>query len=52
MLQRLLSNDIDAVPEHSAQYNLGCDEGAGILDDVISYRLGAARHAAVRQAMP
>jgi aminomethyltransferase len=50
LLQRLLSNDIAAVPENGAQYNLICREDGGILDDVFTYRLGPQRFLTITNA--
>jgi aminomethyltransferase len=43
LLQRLLSNDVRALPEGGAQYSVLCREDGGVLDDLFSYRL-AERH--------
>ncbi len=42
-LQQLLSNDLGRVEEHGAQYTLLTNESGGIVDDLIAYRLTAAR---------
>ena len=50
MLQHLMSNDIAALPERGAQYNLICREDGGILDDVFIYRLAPRRFLAITNA--
>jgi aminomethyltransferase len=40
LLQRLLSNDVDALPVGGSQYGVLCREDGGILDDLLTYRLG------------
>jgi aminomethyltransferase len=40
LLQRLVSNDVDALPVGGAQYAVLCREDGGILDDLLTYRLG------------
>jgi aminomethyltransferase len=40
LLQRLLSNDVDALPVGGSQYALLCREDGGVLDDLLTYRLG------------
>jgi aminomethyltransferase len=50
LLQRLLSNDIEAVPVGGAQYSLICREDGGILDDVLTYRLSPQRFLTVTNA--
>jgi aminomethyltransferase len=42
-LQTVLANDLDRVDEHGAQYTLITNDRGGIVDDLIAYRLGAAR---------
>jgi aminomethyltransferase len=49
-LQRLLSNDVAAMPVGGAQYSLLCREDGGILDDLFSYRLEADRFLTVTNA--
>jgi aminomethyltransferase len=49
-LQRLLSNDIDAIEASGAQYSVLCHEGGGILDDLFTYRLAADRFLTVTNA--
>ncbi len=39
-LQRLLSNDVAAIPDGGAQYSVLCREDGGVLDDLFTYRLG------------
>ena len=39
-LQRLLSNDVDALQIGGAQYSVLCREDGGVLDDLFTYRLG------------
>jgi aminomethyltransferase len=39
LLQSLLSNDLDRIVPGQAQYTLLTNEGGGILDDLIAYRL-------------
>ena len=43
LLQGLLSNDLDRVEDGGAQYTLLTNERGGIIDDLIAYRLNAAR---------
>jgi aminomethyltransferase len=56
LLQRLLSNDVAAIGfdegtgEGGAQYSLLCREDGGVLDDLITYRLGAERYLTVTNA--
>jgi aminomethyltransferase len=60
LLQRLLSNDVAAIPLEEedgsglraggAQYSLLCDEHGGVLDDLFTYRLGAERYLTVTNA--
>ncbi len=38
LLQRLLSNDLEALPPGGAQYSCLCREDGGVLDDLFSYR--------------
>lgn len=37
-LQSLVTNDLSRLHDGQAQYNLLCDEGAGVLDDLVVYR--------------
>jgi aminomethyltransferase len=50
LLQRLLSNDVEAIPEGGAQYTVMCREDGGVLDDLFTYRLGAERFLTVTNA--
>ena len=43
LLQGLLSNDLDRVEDGGDQYTLLTNERGGIIDDLIAYRLNAAR---------
>jgi aminomethyltransferase len=40
LLQSVLSNDVDRLAPGEAQYTLLTNEGGGIIDDLIAYRLG------------
>jgi aminomethyltransferase len=40
LLQSLLSNDLDRLADGEAQYTLLTNEGGGIIDDLIAYRIG------------
>jgi aminomethyltransferase len=54
LLQRLLSNDVAAIPFEDgvggAQYSLLCREDGGVLDDLFTYRLDAQRYLTVTNA--
>ncbi len=50
LLQRLLSNDIAAIPVGGAQYSVLCREDGGVLDDLFTYRLQAERFLTVTNA--
>ncbi len=50
LLQRLLSNDVAAIPVGGAQYSVLCREDGGVLDDLFTYRLGAERFLTVTNA--
>jgi aminomethyltransferase len=50
LLQRLLSNDIAAIPVAGAQYSVLCQEDGGVLDDLFTYRLEADRYLTVTNA--
>lgn len=50
-LQRLLSNDVAAIPIGGAQYSVLCGEDGGVLDDVLTYRLGEDRLLTVTNAV-
>lgn len=49
-LQRVLSNDIAKIGVGGAQYALLCREDGGVLDDLITYRLGEDRYLTVTNA--
>jgi aminomethyltransferase len=49
-LQRLLSNDVSAIPVGGAQYAVLCREDGGVLDDLFTYRLGDDRYLTVTNA--
>src|SRR5712691_12351449 len=49
-LQSLLSNDLDKLEPGQAQYTLLTNEGGGIIDDLIAYRLGSHRYLLVVNA--
>src|SRR5438552_17430100 len=44
LLQGLLSNDLDRIEPEQAQDTMRTNEGGGIVDDLIAYRLGDARY--------
>jgi aminomethyltransferase len=50
LLQRLLSNDVAAIPVGGAQYSVLCREDGGVLDDLFTYRLGGERYLTVTNA--
>jgi aminomethyltransferase len=50
LLELLSSNDVGRMAIGAAQYSLLCRDGGGVLDDVISYRLGAERYLTVTNA--
>jgi aminomethyltransferase len=50
LLQRLLSNDVSAIPVGGAQYSLLCREDGGVLDDLFTYRVEAERFLTVTNA--
>jgi aminomethyltransferase len=50
LLQRVLSNDVAAVPVGGAQYSVVCREDGGVLDDVFTYRLDQDRFLTVTNA--
>ena len=50
LLQRLLSNDVAAIPIGGAQYSVLCREDGGVLDDLFTYRLGPDRYLTVTNA--
>ena len=49
-LQRILSNDVAAIDPGGAQYSCLCNEEAGVLDDLFTYRLGGDRYLTVTNA--
>jgi glycine cleavage system T protein (aminomethyltransferase) len=49
-LQRMLSNDVAAIPVGGAQYSVLCREDGGVLDDLFTYRLGEDRFLTVTNA--
>jgi aminomethyltransferase len=50
LLQRLLSNDIAAIPPGGAQYSVLCREDGGVLDDLFTYRIEIDRFLTVTNA--
>jgi aminomethyltransferase len=50
LLQRLLSNDVAAIPPGGAQYSVLCREDGGVLDDLFTYRLDVDRYLTVTNA--
>jgi aminomethyltransferase len=50
LLQRLLSADVDALAVGGAQYAVLCREDGGVLDDLLTYRLGPDRYLTVANA--
>jgi aminomethyltransferase len=50
LLQRLLSNDVAAIPVGGAQYSVLCREDGGVLDDLFTYRLEPERYLTVTNA--
>src|SRR3954453_17390640 len=50
LLQRLLSNDVQAMKVGGAQYSVLCREDGGVLDDLFSYRLQDGRFLPVTNA--
>ncbi|HXB65887.1 MAG TPA: glycine cleavage system aminomethyltransferase GcvT [Solirubrobacteraceae bacterium] len=50
LLQRLLSNDVEAMPGGGAQYALLCRDDGGVLDDLFTYRLASDRFLTVTNA--
>jgi aminomethyltransferase len=50
LLQRLLTNDVAALDPGGAQYACMCAQDGGVLDDVITYRLGPERFLTVTNA--
>lgn len=49
-LQRVLSNDVAAMPVSGAQYSVLCREDGGVLDDLFAYRLADERFLTVTNA--
>jgi aminomethyltransferase len=49
-LQRVLTNDLEQLAIGGGQYSLICREDGGVLDDLITYRLGAERYLTVTNA--
>ncbi|MEA2298115.1 MAG: aminomethyltransferase [Solirubrobacteraceae bacterium] len=49
-LQRVLSNDLEKLAVGGGQYGLICREDGGVLDDLLTYRLGAERFLTVTNA--
>lgn len=49
-LQRVLSNDVAAIPVGGAQYSVLCREDGGVLDDLFTYRLADDRFLTVTNA--
>jgi aminomethyltransferase len=50
LLQRLLSSDVDALEVGGSQYAVLCREDGGVLDDLLTYRLGPERYLTVANA--
>jgi aminomethyltransferase len=50
MLQRLVTNDLSRIGPGRAQYNLVLNEGGGVIEDLIVYRLGEERFFVVPNA--
>jgi aminomethyltransferase len=50
LLQGVVTNDVGAVDVGEAQYNLVLNEGGGVIEDLIVYRLGAERYFVVPNA--
>ena len=50
MLQRLVSNDLSRAGVGDALYNLVLNEGGGVIEDLIVYRLGEERFFVVPNA--
>jgi aminomethyltransferase len=50
LLQRLLSNDVEAIEVGGAQYSCLCREDGGVLDDLFTYRLEPDRYLTVTNA--
>jgi aminomethyltransferase len=50
MLQRVVTNDLSRIGAGEAQYNLVLNEGGGVIEDLIVYRLGEQRFFVVPNA--
>src|SRR4051794_34369641 len=50
LLQRLISNDVDALAVGASLYGVLCREDGGILDDLLTYRLAPGRYLTVTNA--
>jgi glycine cleavage system T protein (aminomethyltransferase) len=50
MLQRMVTNDLTRIDVGEAQYNLVLNEGGGVIEDLIVYRLGEERYFVVPNA--
>jgi len=50
LLALVCTNDVGRVPVGGAQYTVLCREDGGVIDDVITYRLGAERYLTVTNA--
>ncbi len=50
LLQGVVTNDVAAIAEGEAQYNLVSNEGGGVIEDLIIYRLGSERYFVVPNA--
>lgn len=50
LLQRVVSNDVAAIGVGGAQYAVMCREDGGMLDDLLTYRLGEERFLTVTNA--
>jgi aminomethyltransferase len=50
LLQRLLSNDVAAIPVGGAQYSVLCRQDGGVLDDLFTYCFGERRYLTVTNA--
>ena len=50
LLQGVVTNDVSAVEVGRAQYNLVLNEGGGVIEDLIVYRLGSDRYFVVPNA--
>jgi aminomethyltransferase len=50
LLQRLVSNDVEALAVAGSQYAVLCREDGGVLDDLLTYRLGPDEYLTVTNA--